>query len=64
MQIACPQCGKIGRVVWAEGETPIDSDSLDRTPKLLSPGFHTGPGADRAGDPMVYCDDYDVPVGA
>jgi hypothetical protein len=43
MQIACPQCGKIGRVVWAETQTPADSGNLDQAPKMLSPGFHPGP---------------------
>ena len=64
MQIACPQCGKIGRVVWAETQTPADSGNLDQAPKMLSPGFHPGPGTDRAGNPMVYCDPCNVPVGA
>lgn len=64
MQIACPQCGKIGRVVWAETQTPADSGNLDQAPKMLSPGFHPGPGTDRAGNPMVYCDQCNVPVGA
>jgi hypothetical protein len=36
MQIACPQCGKIGRVVWAETQTPADSGNLDQAPKMLS----------------------------
>ena len=44
MQIACPQCGKIGRVVWAETQTPADIGNLDQAPKMLSPGFHPGPG--------------------
>src|SRR5687768_9717313 len=54
MQISCPQCEKLGRIVWAEDETPVDSGSLERAPKLLSPGFHPGPDTDRVGNPMVY----------
>jgi len=57
------QCGKIGRVVWAETQTPADSGNLDQAPKMLSPGFHPGPGTDRAGNPMVYCDACNMPVG-
>jgi hypothetical protein len=55
MQITCPRCGKIGRVVWAESRV--------QATRQVSFGFHTGPGADRAGNPMVYCDACNIPLG-
>ena len=66
MQIVCPQCGKTGRVVWAESNDLVGRGRGDPqpTPKLLSPGFHTGPGADEIGDPVAYCNDCNVPVGS
>jgi hypothetical protein len=65
MQIVCPQCGKTGRVVWAESNDPVGRGRGDPqpTPKSLSPGFRTGPGTDEIGDPAVYCNDCKVPVG-
>src|SRR5215207_1259224 len=63
MQITCPRCGKSGRIVWAESRAPRNGSGLDCAPKLLSSGFHTGPGTDGAGNPMVYCDGCDAPTG-
>src|SRR4051794_6434626 len=45
MQITCPQCGKTGRVVWAESQAPAM--------KLVSSGFHTGLGTDRVENRIV-----------
>lgn len=56
MQITCPRCGRTGRVVWTESQTP-------HAGKLVSSGFRTGSGADRAGSPMVYCEACQAPVG-
>jgi hypothetical protein len=54
MQITCPRCGKTGRAVWAESAPAM---------KLVSSGFHTGLGTDRVGNPIVYCDACNTPVG-
>jgi hypothetical protein len=56
MQITCPRCGKTGKVVWTESQTPHSG-------KLVSSGFRPGPGTDRAGGPMVYCEACNTPVG-
>ena len=62
MQITCPQCGKSGRVVWAESQPTRSSASLACAPKLVFSGFHTGRGTDRTSNPMVYCDNCDTPT--
>jgi|1186.fasta_scaffold471758_2 hypothetical protein len=63
MQITCPQCGKGGRIVWAESRPLWTGSGSHCAPKLLFSGFHTGPGTDRASNPMVYCDGCDAPTG-
>ena len=63
MQITCPGCGKSGRVVWAESQPTRSSASLACAPKLVFSGLHTGPGTNKTGNLMVYCDACDAPTG-